>query len=514
MFVVGDQGPMLVRMAMKPGQLTLRVQNPFADAGLPDAPRACMVVLVGHALGQSFPIDKRMELGRSPACPIEILDEGVSRQHAAVVQQADGTYVLQDMGSRNGTFLNGMRIENARLTYGDKVAFGTQTVLLFARTDHFEDQRLQAQKLQALGQLAGGIAHDFNNLLGVVLANISHLRDVRTSDPAEIDGTLADIETAARRAVDLTRQLLSFARSERRRHEPIAVDTLVKDVARLLRRTVHRSIDIQTESETGLVIIGDSSQMLQVLMNLCINGADAMKGGGTLRIAAKRRVLFSELRTGIDAVSAGEYVAICVTDTGVGMGPGLVDHVFDPFFTTKPRGQGTGLGLATASAIVREHGGMIRVESAVDVGSTFEVLVPAARAYREKNADTVPQVVRELSGTVLLADDDELVRMSTKRLLRHCGLDVIEAGDGEEALALLQGAVVDLVMLDLDMPKMDGEQAVRHMRELGIHVPILVASGYIDDERLEVLRQLGVQHILYKPFDADALRLALAEALA
>jgi len=484
----------------------------------PDVDDAQLVVLVGHASGRRYVVGSEIELGRGSGSPIELLDDGVSRQHARVRRTGDG-YTIEDLGSRNGTFVNGERITEATLNFGDKIAVGSRTVLLFANRDRFEDQRIQAQKLQALGQLSGGIAHDFNNLLGVALANTTHLQELQKQGPVSdetLRSALADIETAARRAVDLTRQLLAFARSGQRRHETVSLSNVVADAERLLRRTLHRSIELETTVADTLAVVGDPSQLLQVLMNLCINAGDAMPEGGLLSIEV-RRASYPEVDLGgTDLLSNGDVAVLRVVDEGVGMDAAVRARAFEPFFTTKPRGKGTGLGLATVHAIVRDHGGHIRLDSVQGQGTTFEVLLPCGASRPEIDPRNTTRTGLQLSGVVLLADDETLVRTATRRVLEHAGLEVIEACDGAQAVDLYSSNAdrVDLVILDLDMPQMDGEQAFRRLHALAPELPVLISSGYIDGDRERALRDAGVDGLLPKPYDSSALLKAVRAARA
>lgn len=483
---------------------------------------AQLVVLVGHASGRRYVVGTEIELGRGSGSPIELLDDGVSRRHARVRKTPAG-YTIEDLGSRNGTFVNGERIDDATLNFGDKIAVGSRTVLLFANRDRFEDQRIQAQKLQALGQLSGGIAHDFNNLLGVVLANTTHLQElqggpgVSSGIPEDrLRASLADIETAARRAVDLTRQLLAFARSGQRRHEMVSLSTVVADAERLLRRTLDRSIELETTVEDALLVVGDPSQLLQVLMNLCINAGDAMPNGGALRISVGRASSSDVDLDGTDMVSIGDVAVLRVVDEGVGMDATVRARAFEPFFTTKPRGKGTGLGLATAHAIVRDHGGHIRLDSAVGQGTTFEVILPCGDGRPTVAPPNTTRTGVQLHGVVLLADDETLVRTATRRVLEHAGLEVIEACDGAQAVDMYSSNTdrVDLVILDLDMPRMNGEQAFRRLHALAPELPVLISSGYIDGGRERSLREAGVDGLLHKPYDSSALLEAVRSACA
>lgn len=479
---------------------------------------AQLVVLVGHASGRRYVVGTEIELGRGSGSPIELLDDGVSRRHARVRKTPAG-YTIEDLGSRNGTFVNGQRIDEATLNFGDKIAVGSRTVLLFANRDRFEDQRIQAQKLQALGQLSGGIAHDFNNLLGVVLANTTHLQELQGGAAIPDDrlrASLADIETAARRAVDLTRQLLAFARSGQRRHETVSLSTIVADAERLLRRTLDRSIELETTVEDALSVVGDPSQLLQVLMNLCINAGDAMPEGGVLRISVERASYPDVDLGGTDMMSNGDVAVLRVVDEGVGMDAAVRARAFEPFFTTKPRGKGTGLGLATVHAIVRDHGGHIRLDSIVGDGTTFEVMLPCGAGRPDIDPRNTTRTGVQLRGVVLLADDETLVRTATRRVLEHAGLEVIEACDGAQAVDMYSSNAdrVDLVILDLDMPHMNGEQAFRRLHALAPELPVLISSGYIDGDRERSLREAGVDGLLHKPYDSSALLKAVRSACA
>lgn len=506
-------------MAEELENATLRIRRTsFVEETSRAIDEAQLIVLVGHAMGRRYQLTDSFEIGRGPGSPLEILDDGVSRQHAVVRHQPDGSYRIYDLGSRNGTFVNGERVSDALLNYGDKIAVGSRTVLLFANRDRFEDQRIQAQRLQALGQLAGGIAHDFNNLLGVVLANITHLQSLEPLDEDVARRTLAEVETAARRAVDLTRQLLAFARSGQRRHQPAAIDEIINDAKGLLARTLQSSTKLQTDAEPGLVVVGDASQLLQVLMNMCINADDAMPHGGTLEISAHRRVIESVDSKVQDMLPIGEFVSLKVCDEGEGMEPEVCARIFEPFFTTKPRGKGTGLGLATAYAIVRDHGGQINVDTKPGLGTTFEVLLPASsqldpimtRARRLTERQEVP-----VKATILLADDEELVRTATRRVLEHAGLEVILACDGQEAIEVFsdQNERIDLVILDLDMPRLDGEKAFTRLKQDYPDLRVLISSGFIDHDREANLRRAGVSDILHKPYDSVTLMQAIAKAM-
>jgi nitrogen-specific signal transduction histidine kinase/CheY-like chemotaxis protein len=489
--------------------MTMGLVRPEDEAPSGDPP-AQLVVLVGPDAGRRFPVTSETVLGRDADAEITVRDDGVSRRHSRIRLGSGGEYIIEDLGSRNGTYVNGVRVGTSSLHSGDKVAIGTGTILLFTHHDRYEEQVLQAQKLHLLGQLAGGIAHDFNNLIVTVLGNVTYLKD---NPPAasELSDCLDEIETAARRAAELTAQLMSFARPHRRAREIVDIAKLVDEVVKLLRRTIPRSLEIITDIAPELAVMGDSTQMLQVLMNGCINAKQAMPHGGVLRIEAQRVRATTRTTSG-----TGPFVRIAIEDTGIGMDEATLASVFQPFFTTKPKGEGTGLGLATAYRIVRAHGGDITMSSDLGVGSRLVVTMPAA-----SGRDTQPVSIEmphrvKLTGRALVVDDEPLVRSTTRRMLERFGLRVVTAVDGLDAVRIHADDPegFDIAIVDLDMPNLDGEQAIERMRSHDPALPVVVASGHSDSERSDRLAARGATTILPKPFDADGLWQQVAAALA
>ncbi len=468
-------------------------------------PAAQLVILVGPDAGHRFPVHDDIVIGRDADVGVIVQDDGVSRRHSAIRRNAGGEFIIEDLGSRNGTFVNGVRIGTAPLHSGDKVAIGSTTILLFTRHDRYEEQVLQAQKLHLLGQLAGGIAHDFNNLIVTVLGNVTYLKD-KPAPASELADCLDEIEAAARRAAELTGQLMSFARPQRRVREAVVLERLVAEVVGLLRRTVPRSLEIVTDIPPDLAVVGDPAQLLQVLMNGCVNAKQAMPTGGVLRIEASA---LPGLPNG------GPLVRIVVEDTGVGMDAATLAAAFQPFFTTKAKGEGTGLGLATAYRIVQAHGGDVTLTSEVGVGTRLIVSLPAAKAGETGPvAIEAPQRAR-LSGRALLVDDEPLVRNTTRRILERFGLVVVIAVDGLDAVEVHASATdsFDVAIVDLDMPNLDGEQAIARMRARDPKLTVIVASGHSDAERERRLMAAGRTTMLNKPFDADRLWRQVASAL-
>ncbi len=492
--------------------LSLR-RTPLVD-GVSASTEVQLVVLLGQTVGQSVPIQEELVLGRGMV-ELTIHDDGVSRRHAAINHCGDGTYVIRDLGSRNGTFVNGVRVSEAVLTIGDRIAMGGATVLQFLTRDRFEEQRLRAQKLQALGELAGGIAHDFNNLLGVVLANVSHVQGLDNWDEQEVRRVLRDVEIAARRAGELTRDLMMFARTGPRVHEVLSLGAVVENAARLLTSGLPKNISLEVQCAPDMAVRGEASRLAQVFTNIGLNAIAAMPDGGLLRIAAVQcRDLPAEVADQQLMLPAGELAMVTVSDTGVGMDAEIRRRAFDPFFTTKPRGAGTGLGLATALAIARDHGGHIAVNSEPGIGTTVFVFLPLRAGAPKPERHTLDES-SPLRGRVLVADDEALVRLAASRVLTQAGLEVIEAADGQQAVQAFTAANggIDLVLLDLDMPIMDGEAALMRIRAMHPGARVLISTGYVEPARERKLREAGVDGVLDKPYDSLTLLRTVAALL-
>lgn len=355
----------------------------------------------------------------------------------------------------------------------------------------------QARKLEAIGRLAGGVAHDFNNLLVVVLGNAELLlREVPSQSPWR-DG-LESIATAARRAAELTRQLLSFSRKDPGRRSPLAIDALIVEAVDLLRRTLDPKIHIEhSPGAEDSAVTGNAAQLHTVLLNLALNARDAMPHGGTLRLASE---LVPPPTGAATPPGSPGWVRVRVADTGEGMEPAVLAHAFEPFFTTKAPGRGTGLGLAAAYGIISAHGGRLDITSSPGAGTTVDVLLPTVTAVAPPPSSPAPPP-RLGKGTVLLVDDDELTRSTMAEMLRYLGYAVVAVDGGRAALACCDSArdPACCVLLDLRMPDLDGVETLRLLRERGVHAPVLVVSGLGDYGNERELTELGVTRVLQKP---------------
>jgi PAS domain S-box-containing protein len=374
---------------------------------------------------------------------------------------------------------------------------------------YLEEQLRQAQKMEAIGQLAGGVAHDFNNLLTAILGNVSLLlSNLPPGDPNR--ELLEATEQAAVRATDLTRQLLGFSRQTVLRLEPINLNHAIEEVLTILKRTIDPRIRVEVKAEPNLwEVQADAGQIHQVLLNLCLNARDAMPEGGTLRLeTANRAVDERRARRHLEA-SRGEFVRLRVSDTGQGIPPEIRDRIFEPFFTTKGPGKGTGLGLAMVYGIVKQHQGWIECWSELTRGSRFDIYLPrAAVGATEPAAPAAPVGANGGSECILLVDDEAVIRNLGRTILQRQGYEVLLAEDGQQALELYQRERprIDLIILDLTMPNLSGRDTLRHLRQIDPSVRVLLSSGYsadhVGDEERELVR--GFVNKPYRPGDLTA----------
>ncbi len=479
----------------------------------PSARRPVLIAVYGSNPGTIYSIDRELVIGRADDASITVQDDRVSRHHTRLVTQGPESVVVEDLGSKNGTWVNGRRVTTAELHNGDTIQVGNETVFHFVFRDPVEQRLQERQKLEAIGRLAGGVAHEFNNLLSVMLGNLSQLqRELSTgAQVTELQHTmLRDAIAAGGRATEMTHQLLGLARRAQPNDAPVDVSALVEDLARLVGRTLVHDIQLELDVTPGLYIRGEAPELQQALLNLCINARDAMTSGGLLRLRL-RPLAASDPRRARDGIR-GEYVELTVEDTGVGMDAETLKHMFEPFFTTKEFQDGTGLGMAIVHGIVRGHGGHIDVQSAVGRGTTISLLMP--RADPPGKAAAEPAVAAEPTlapgRLILLCEDDEALRRSVTRMLEHLGQRVLPVADGVEAIEVFrrQADKVDLVLLDVSMPRQGGAETFAAMRKLAPNVKVLLSSGYHGDH-LEPGLRASVQGFLPKPYTLSQLITAL-----
>ena len=375
----------------------------------------------------------------------------------------------------------------------------------------------QAQKMEAIGRLAGGVAHDFNNLLCAIIANIS-LANEELEESHPLYEVLKEVEIAADRATDLTRQLLTFSRKDVSLPRVVSLSKVIEKIHPMLERLIGEDIKLRTvpQDELGLVFV-DVSQMEQIILNLAINGRDAMPDGGSLVIETADVELDSEYCSVHAGTKPGPHVMLAVSDTGQGMTPEVCEKVFEPFFTTKELGQGTGLGLSTVYGIVEQNGGRIEIYSEVGEGTSFKVYFPRNDGLIKQEQSVLPEL-RKGTETILYVEDEDVVRRSTSKILKRLGYQVISATSGEEALEIAESfnGTIDLLFTDVIMPQMNGRKLAERVRSLLPEIKVLFTSGYT----YNVIEQHGVLELGYrfiaKPFNrnilADGIRKVLDHA--
>ncbi len=381
-----------------------------------------------------------------------------------------------------------------------------------------EERLFEAEKLEAIGRLAGGVAHDFNNLLTVIEGN-ARLLEMDCPGDSGRAGLVAEIVKAADRAAALTRQLLGFARRGKLHAEPVDLHGTVRRVVSLLDRSIDKRIDIALDLRArSAVITGDAAQLESALLNLALNARDAMPEGGQIAFRTREvAVGRGDSGDGAEHVAPGTYLELSVHDTGVGMSAEVQGRIFEPFFTTKDVGKGSGLGLAGVYGCVKSHNGSIRFDSAPGEGTTFRILLPLAASppARDEAGDAAPEPPRTGNGTILLVDDEESIRTLGRRVLGALGYTAMTAADGVEAVETYRRHArrIDLVILDLIMPRVHGRDIIRRLRHINPQVRVLLSSGYSDPQTVRTALDEGALGFLPKPFDVADLSRALAEHL-
>jgi PAS domain S-box-containing protein len=373
----------------------------------------------------------------------------------------------------------------------------------------FERRLLQSQKLESIGVLAGGIAHDFNNLLTGVLGHANFARGELSRGSTNIDHLLAQVETSAQRAADLCRQLLAYAGKGRIVVRLIDLNVALEQTVPLLKLAISKKVSLDLQLGAGLPPLrGDPSQINQVLLNLVTNASEAIgTAAGTVTIRTDRvNVTPMDMLTitASPEMEPGTFICIEVRDTGCGIGAETIGHIFEPFFTTKFVGRG--LGLSAVIGIVHGHRGGIRVSSQVGVGTVFELFFPVVTPSTRGTTSPFPSAASN-RGTILVVDDDPTIREFAGAVLSGAGYTVVTAVDGEEALAKLRRDTMqfDAVLLDLSMPKLDGEDTLMALRMISPHLPVVLTSGYGEQAIVQRFVGRGLADFLPKPFVSEAL---------
>jgi len=380
---------------------------------------------------------------------------------------------------------------------------------------HLEAQLFRAQRLESIGTLASGIAHDLNNILTPILAG-AQLLPLKFPDADERTRHLLEIlEINARRGADLVKQVLSFARGVEGKRITLQLRHLIVELAKILKETLPKSIEVSIDIPHDLwMVSGDSTQLHQVLMNLCVNARDAMPNGGSLIISAENLFIDENYaRMNLEA-KVGPYIVISVSDNGVGIPGEILDRIFEPFFTTKDVGQGTGLGLSTVLGIIKSHGGFVNVYSELGNGTSFKVYLPAVEGMETLTVeDSIPQTGH--GELILVVDDEAAIQEITKSSLETHNYKALIAGDGIEAIALYAKNMdkISAVLIDLMLPSLDGLTAIRTLKKINPQVKIIASSGLMSDGKLSAITDSGVNMFLSKPYTVKELLLSLQKVL-
>lgn len=385
---------------------------------------------------------------------------------------------------------------------------GKPVSILGVTRDISERKKLQAQlqqahKMEAVGTLAGGVAHDFNNIIQIITGYAQLLmRENETNSPSY--NKLSNIQDACRRAKELVQQLLLFSRKMETAKKPIDVNREIEQAGKVLERTIPKMVDIKLKLQEGLWSVNaDPVQIEQIMLNLGKNAADAMPDGGKLLITTGNKTLDEKQVQNIPGAEPGQYVVLTVSDTGHGMKKEIVEKIFEPFFTNKEIGQGTGLGLASVYGIVKSHHGYILCNSKVNQGTDFQIYLPAiehaAAIESSPPAEPAPQGGVE---TILLVDDEEQIRHVAAQMLIEFGYTVLTASNGEEALEIYtpKKDVIDLIILDINMPGMGGIQCLRELKNIDPLIKVVIASGYTAEGRVRDALEAGGSAYVGKPY--------------
>jgi len=381
--------------------------------------------------------------------------------------------------------------------------------------DLMRKKLIQAEKMDSIGTLAGGIAHDFNNMIGGMMGYTSLLL-MSENDSTKIV-SLKGIMNAAERASELTQKLLAFGRRGKNLVQAVNLNDTVNEVYSILKRSVDKSILLETDFEEKLYLIdADSSQMNQVIMNICVNASESMPNGGKLIVKTKNITVDDTFYQNYPELKSGEYIQLTFTDTGDGMTDEIMKRMFEPFFTTKTEGEikGTGIGLASVYGIVKNHNGVIDVDSEVNQGTSFIIYLPKGQK-EQKSISVIAQKFYQGKGTILIVDDEEIIREMAKESIESLGYSVITANDGKDGVKVYQErhSEIDGVILDMQMPNLSGKEAFVRMKEINPDIRALLSTGYGHNEEAQEILDLGVKDLLSKPYHLKDLSNSLKQFL-
>ncbi|MGB7568472.1 MAG: response regulator, partial [Chitinivibrionales bacterium] len=380
-----------------------------------------------------------------------------------------------------------------------------------------EEQLRQSQKLEAIGQLSSGVAHDFNNLLGGIMGHAELLK-LHLSEGSDLLRHAAGIISSCVKAADLTKQLLTFARKAPVEFKKIDVNSFIKEAAGIMERTIDRRVEIAvTIQKEPLFISGDRNQLENALLNIAINARDAMPEGGKLSIISETMDLDKNaLANGHFEVVEGTYIRIIVEDTGTGMSKAIKDRIFEPFFTTKDVGKGTGLGLASVYGCVKQHNGYITVDSHLGIGTQFNIYLPVIKSTGPVDGVKEESALNPGKGGLLVVDDEAVYGDILREIFGELGYTVHCCMNGAEAVAFYRErfSAIQVVILDMNMPKMNGLDCFRRLKEINANVKVIVSTGYGENKDRATMQSEGVRAFVQKPYRTAELANKIKELMA
>jgi len=496
--------------------------------------RARLVVLSGDHAGQVYPVHYHCILGRSEEVEFMLPSPHISRQHARIDYQGEEGWTIEDMGSANGTTLDGIPVQGPTpLTFGARILLGGSVLLIFTHHDVLEEQILQMQKLESLGRLAGEVAHDLRNLLTVYQYNVGVLEEaleqgqllpVGDLTPLDLQETVTSLTEVTNRASGLTGRLLGFARTGPGSQTAVDVTDLVDRLCSMLQGTLPNNIKVKCHvAGSNMVVSGVEERLHQALMNLCINARDAMPEGGELSIGMTCVPAAAASLASLPLSGGTDYIMLTVKDTGAGMDDTTQGQIFEPFFTTKGKGRGTGLGLATVYAVVRDHGGHIAVKSMPGKGTEFGIALPRASDAGTRWQKTYNNDEEDRS-TSMSAPRNVLVisrRQEGRRSLAACINGLAFEPLWEENLQAGMSRIMDewdglaAILLDTDQGEQPLSEVARALRRAAPAVPmILLERERHDGQTLPPMASAaGVHAVLQPPVTRERLRQTIAKAI-
>lgn len=443
----------------------------------------------------------------------EVVDNPVHNiiQQARIIEITKATLLLAKDGRIR-------RISNSGAPIKDQQGVITGVVLVFRDITNqykMEEQLLQAQKMDAVGQLAGGIAHDFNNMLAGIMG-CAELIGTVVHEPEKVKEYVDLIMDSSMQAAELTQKLLSFSRKNQLQKAPFDLHLIISKAFTILERSIDKRILIHTSLQAEYsTVYGDASQIQSALLNFGINARDAMPQGGSLTITTRNKKAAAGNGQKSQTAENTQYIEITIEDTGVGIREEIKDRIFEPFFTTKGLGKGTGLGLSIAYTAIRENHGVIDIDSELGKGTCITILLPVCETEQPVGEKQIQEKNHHGEGTILIIDDERIVRIIAEQLLQDLGYSTITASDGKEGLAIYreQWEHIDLVLLDIIMPKMNGREVFYELQKINPKVKVLLCSGYQQDTNTLQLIEEGAKGFIPKPFKEVDLSHTVFEAL-